>query len=81
MARNQIYLFVLVDRHEDDKYEAFSNLDVAINYAEERLKYEYGGQYEFEQPDWFTTDEVWLWYRASDNEDGPKAYIQLVDLN
>jgi len=73
-----IYLAVLEDRHCDDEYAAFTNVEDAIAHAKTVFKGYYKGQgYRFRE----TPIDGWLLYLETQIGDGPTIRVESIKLD
>ena len=75
---DKIFLAILNDRHVDDTFVAFYQLQNAIAQCERWIE-EYGDDYEFSIPEW-DWQEYWKFYRDA-GDDCPKVSVQEIELH
>jgi hypothetical protein len=74
----QIYLARLEDRHIDDQFVAFHDLNAAKRQCLQWAS-DYEGRYKFSEPDW-GYEPHWKYYLESEIDDGPCLSVEKIEL-
>lgn len=72
-----MYLAVIHDRHTDEIYSAFEDVEIAVKQCKEWEKW-YSNKYGYE----FEIEEIQGWnYYSSAGDDMPKVHVEEIEYN